>query len=296
MRDLKVRSEIIKAKKDLEKWSLDAACENFTDKELRYVIDRIIDGYIMKTQNVLFSALFRARSNEDQKRFQNVSEIWYPPKANIKSRGRFNLPYEQMLYLGRNIATCVKECRISIGEKATIALIRQKPGLSVELGEIGVSEKITEKDPRWTYFPSYRPKHPASLTVNLNEVHKARVEIIRKLLVAECLKPSTQEDQENTYKKSRAIGAVLMSFPLCDGLSYPSVDDPEYPTMGGENLVLFNNSADKKLYVESCAEVRLTHKAYVGLGFEWITGVCPVDSHGRILWEAPSSASYPTNF
>lgn len=81
--------------------------------------------------------LFRVRPNNEQPRFSNIKDLWYPPRDSSKIN-RFNFSGQPRWYLGGNAASCAAEIGIVAGQRYTIAEVvfeRDLPFLLLEMYE-----------------------------------------------------------------------------------------------------------------------------------------------------------------
>ena len=61
-------------------------------------VHMIMDGYHTVVIKAAMNGLYRARKNIDGEPFLYASDLWYPPAAAVRLRGRFNEPGAPAFY------------------------------------------------------------------------------------------------------------------------------------------------------------------------------------------------------
>lgn len=94
---------------------------SLTDEEVRKRVGQLINYHpFFPIKRTLHTRLFTARPNDLGKRYENVSELWYPPNDKTPL-GRFTQPNRPRLYLSGCGATAVVDVGLIEKQNYTIA-------------------------------------------------------------------------------------------------------------------------------------------------------------------------------
>ena len=113
----------------------------------REIIDRriglIMDGYHTVVIKAEMNGLYRARKNVGDRPFEKTSELWYPPSAMVRSRGRFNEPGASVFYASNRSTTAIHEVRADFDDVVTLLVIRTKaPSVQLDCAHIGLERSL----------------------------------------------------------------------------------------------------------------------------------------------------------
>jgi hypothetical protein len=224
--------------------------------------------------------------------FGEVRLIWYPPKEEVRTRGRINNSGESVFYCATSINTAVLEMRPEHSEYLTIlecAFVNE--ALKPNIFEAGIHEGPGVANPNYGATP---PEHDAQYQRYLREQGiTEETQLIRGFLLKQFTR-AVEPGSEHDYRISNAIAAVLLNefgfitesdhVPVdveADGIAYASIAAERLDA----NIAFTCAAADRLLQPVACGvfifekeddrpkpEIRRTHKAK------------SITNDGKIIW------------
>jgi hypothetical protein len=210
-------SEIEKIKK------LDLKRDDITIEDIKIRIGEMLSSvYLIKMVGAQFPTVYRARPNEGTSLFQNIEQVWYPPRDKVKKLGRFNNIGESMFYCSATYNPCIFECHPKKGDWITL----------LECEAIDRNKKIAVADAFFHKFKSAEGQIIFDKSYDI--IQKQGREIIRKkglekehneiqkFIEKEALK-IVKAGEEYKYKITVAIKEIFFTVPIAQGITYPSL-------------------------------------------------------------------------
>jgi hypothetical protein len=252
-------------------------------------IGQLMDGYHTVVIAVQLNGLYRARKNIDDKPFERVSELWYPPAAAVRSRGRFNEIGAPVFYACNRVPGAVFEIQPKVGDLVTVLIVKTKETF-VELAcahiglercfapEIGTEqrERMLQTNPR---FQAMLESH------GLSKKWLAVDQFFSDMATTQ-FPPDEAGDK---YKITNAIARPLLRIPGVQALNYPSVAS----NLKNINLCLTPTMADQFFTASEAWMIRIeeTRDRLDGLDEEgpfyrtkFVRRSLSIDRDGRINW------------
>jgi RES domain len=184
---------------------------------------RIMDGYHTVVISVQLNGLYRARKNIDDKPFERISDLWYPPAAAVRSRGRFNEVGVPVFYACNRVPGAIFEIQPQVGDLVTVLIVRTKePFVELQCAHIGLER---------CFAPEIGPAQRGRM-LQTNPRFQAMLERYRlsqKWLAIDQFfsdMATTQfrpDEASDKYKITNAIVRPLLRIPGVQALNYPSV-------------------------------------------------------------------------
>jgi hypothetical protein len=186
-------------------------------------IGLIMDGYHTVVISVQLNGLYRARKNIEGKPFETVSELWYPPAAAVRSRGRFNEVGVPVFYACNRVPGAVIEIQPQIGDLITVLVVKTKePFVELQCAHIGLERclapeigpvqrgRMLQRNPRFQAMLDHYGLSQKWLAVDefFSDMATARFQ---------------PEEAGDKYKITNAIARPLLRIPGVQALNYPSV-------------------------------------------------------------------------
>jgi hypothetical protein len=261
--------------KELE--SLDR--QSITIDELKHKISRLMKGHTVRPRKIVAKNIFRARKTPQNRLFNKVNELWYPPTHLTTRYGRCNNINTTIFYCSDRESTAILELRPDIGDYLTILKCRLKDSNNLPyVQELGLPE----------FTAKYNPQLGGTILENSalgkaywqNQENEVKNLAIRSFLVKEFIQ-NVVAGNEDQYKISVAISEILMSNDAFDGICYPSIATQHQ----GTNLALKPTSADR-LYQPSDCWVILVEEEIAPLDYEVrrINKTRSIKPNGVIEW------------
>lgn len=218
-------------------------------------IFRLLDGYAMFTIPLLFTGVFRARRNPNDRAFTNASELWYPPRKVVR-RGRFNEDGAPVFYACNQAHGAMYEIHPAPGDLVTVLIARTKSDKAetIQAAQIGLERCLAPGIEPFQrgHLPRSRPRFQRILEHHgVSKKWLAIDEYLSEMATARF----PPEEQRDRYKITNAIGSLLLSAPGVDGLNYPSVAT----ALKCVNICLPPDVADRLLVPSEAWMVRILH-------------------------------------
>ena len=249
----------------------------------------IMDGYRTVVIKAQMNGLYRARKNRGDQPWQSVSDLWYPPAAAVRTRGRFNEPGVSAFYACNRATGAVFEIHPSVGDIITLLVIRSKMEFAeLDCAHIGLERSIA---PEMGLVPNDRklrtnPRFQAMLRHYGISKKWLLVDEFLSDMATTSFAPAEEQDK---YKITNAIGRLLFKMPNIQGLNYPSVATG----LESLNLCLQPAIADQYFRATEAWMIRLEERVerLPGLNKDgpfyrstFIRRSEKIDSDGRISW------------
>jgi hypothetical protein len=117
--------------------------QSLTPTQVDKRIGRIMDGYHTVVIKAQMNGLYRARKNHGDDPWQSVSDLWYPPAAVVRARGRFNEPGSSVFYACNRSTGAIYEIHPSVGDVITLLVARSKgPLADLDVAHIGLERSL----------------------------------------------------------------------------------------------------------------------------------------------------------
>lgn len=210
--------------------------------EMKKAVFHLITGCYFQTIKCNSGSFFRARKNNGNALFNNVSDLWYPPKEFIKEMGRANRVGQSMMYIGQDGRTTLFEMRLKNDDCVTVGVFLLKEFQSLNLQYLVSLENLNNP----ALKPIISARHSGMKTAGYSTQGMKNVNLIHKILSEE-FRRTDIEAYKNPYTLSAAVAETLLSYENADGLMYPSI---QY--QNDFNIVLHPKSAERTLALSKC--------------------------------------------
>jgi len=161
--------------------------------------------------------LHRLRINNSDQDFENLGELWCPPKHLVTKLGRCNDIGDQVLYLSGGGHTALNELVPPIG--STVTCVEFELRKQIEFIEIGAIKHLQ----REIYFQQYADIHKKGLASYYGTSNMILLDfILKEFLVSEFTK-KVKIGEEYLYKKTIAIAKGIFEMPTIVGIIFPSI-------------------------------------------------------------------------
>lgn len=109
-------------------------------------LSRAMHGYMIRSVIIGTSGVYRARALAKDALFEDASDLWYPPAAVIKHRGRFNGVGESRFYCSSELHAAIYEMRPRVGDRIVVLVAgAREPSTRIELAHVGIHKAIVEQ-------------------------------------------------------------------------------------------------------------------------------------------------------
>lgn len=232
------------------------------------------------------STFWRARKLGDNKSFDNLSDLSYPPKHLVKE-GRVNNKNEPVFYLSTRKETALSEIDAQDNDSIQIAGYRIVSNKEVKFSIVGMfwsvfkngSIPLILKDPNKAVL-SFINNLPTDIALRLIYIDKFFADIL-----------SDKCAYRNKYLHTRILSNILISKSISDAIAYPSIKDN-----GAYNLAVKPNIADSNFQNISCSILQIEKKLNYGIYLSKITNVAKgIDESGNFLWVDQKNMSESLN-
>ena len=240
--------------------------------------------------------IYRARVNNNEKGFENITELGIKPKELVKDCGRANLPNESIFYSASNNGLACAE---------VLHNLKDSYNRIIKIAVTTVSEWKILKE---LYIsPIFNSKPVLNIRKDMEDIIKTNSDYLRskKLLKKDILDISdlileffSDEFSKNNiltpddYKLSvwyvynlnrlNDISMKKHGRKKYDGIAYPGVS----MKYRGDNIALFNSELDSKIKFITAYEMICTNYDFENGKFDFakIRKVDSVDKYGRLNW------------
>lgn len=217
---------------------------------------------------------FRARASVNSEYCTNVQQLWYPPVEAVQKLGRANNVNSPVLYLAQDGRTALFEGQHTDGQHVTVAEIRLKTGMHLNLQHVGVVETLTDNFSSVENNQIKRLRKLGFTNIGINNL-----QLIHRLLAEEFMR-DVELGYEHGYVVSVAIAQFFFTYTAADGLLFPSKR-----SRNDFNIAIKPSSADQKLYVKRAYGVEVVDTAAIGtIGFRYHDASTAIDDDGKIEW------------
>ena len=221
-----------------------------SNEDLRQRCNALMKGYTHITRLITSPYAWRARKNTGSSFFNNISELWYPPKDVVGTFGRLNKPNQSIMYIAASQDSAIHEMRPKIGEKITILRLKLKDKRKYpRVSELGVVDRSKHFNCDTKIRLAEDTVTGKALLSKDSSIHKNR--LIRGYLAREFTK-IVERGYEHQFKVSATIADILFNMPNMDGIEYPCLAGAVSSYNGAASLGLLPNSADKLYIPDSC--------------------------------------------
>lgn len=189
------------------------------------------------------NSFYRARKNENFVNFQNISDLYFPPKTLIKDYSRANVPFQSVFYVSDTWET---------------NLVELKPFL---LGGLAIGDIIWITQAKWQQIQDFNlvilpdfenPKMTEFINNFVSKLSENQIQFLRFInsFFSKAINPS--KDDSKTYQLTSAFCNALLAESVrnkkpIDGIIYTSVLD-----RSGFNLALNPSVIEqKKIVIEN---------------------------------------------
>jgi hypothetical protein len=267
------------------------------EKYLERLVGNLLGhGYIDRIPYIQDPKAIRVRINDNDKLFENVKELWWPP-AEVVQRGRCNDPGQPIFYFADSEETAIIEKQPVAGDVITVLTSELvDPGSMPVVMIVGIHEFTGKTNPRYGLTP--REKDAKQKQFIRREGLSKIAPLLHDYVREEFLR-DVREGFEFEYKITSTIARHLITRPeivdengnpaagvMADGIAYPSIRADKF----GVNVALKTESADRLYGPVGCVAYRIleAHERFpytVGK-LCWSKSITP---DGQINWEIPKS-------
>lgn len=168
-------------------------------------------------------ALFRARPNKGAKLWENISDVWIPPKTEVTERGRFNSVGESKFYGAVNPEAALFELYPESGQYMTLLVIGAREKSSVlKCGSIGIQHSKLGPD-FWGELHGGPAASPGFMDHFPDDKSKSNWIALDKYFSEMSVSKFDNQVKQDQYKISIAIARSLSKISESSGIIYPSV-------------------------------------------------------------------------
>jgi hypothetical protein len=230
---------------------------SLTSEQVDRRIGLIMDGYRTVVINAQMNGLYRARKNRGEEPWGSVSDLWYPPAAAVRTRGRFNEPGSSVFYACNRSTGAIYEIRPAVGDVITLLVVRSKEAfVELSCAHIGLERSLA---PEIGFVPRDRKLRTnprfQSMLAHYGLSHKwLMVDEFLSEMATTLFAPGDEQDK---YKITNAISRALFRIPGVDALNYPSVAT----SLVSLNVCLAPAIADKHFRPSEAWMIKVEEKA-----------------------------------
>ena len=268
-----------------------------TEDQVYERLRRVMDGYSTVQHRLQTNMAFRARKNNGDEPFTNVSELWYPP-ASVVRRGRFNATGEPMFYVSNRFRAALFEMRPMVGDTFTVlAAHRRPPFRDMVCASIGMRRCVAPEASQGT--PGWLLDHPTMQRLFAVPGFSTRWLAIDDYLSGICTAQCPAGCGDSFYKPTNALARVFANIPDADALQYPSVA----MHLRGVNLCLPPHKADELFTAGEAWMVRITGyqdtlpgapPSNIGYyAFDFFARTGPIREPGELDWQPALGTPFP---
>ncbi len=229
-----------------EKWKR-LIIDGASIEEMKSVVRSVITGCAFQTLVTTSGKLYRARKNDGDKSFINISDLWYPPHSVIKQMGRANRIGQSMMYLAQDGRTAIFEMQLTNDDYFTVCELNIKENQKLNLIYLNTLENLNI--PAQKKIHEERNKGLARLKYNKQGIEN--INLIHKILSEEFMRTDDKRPQQ-AYTLSIAVAETLLSYKNADGMIYPSLR-----VRNDYNIVIHPNAADRTLKINKCDSFKI---------------------------------------
>tara|TARA_R110000868_G_scaffold411718_1_gene707978 strand:+ start:1632 stop:2588 length:957 start_codon:yes stop_codon:yes gene_type:complete len=246
---------------------------------------RAFNGYITRSIIMGSNGVWRARVNAIGKSFDDASDLWFPPTAAVRHRGRFNEADQSLFYCSNKISSAVEEMRPSTGDIITILVAGAKsPGANITVAHVGVHRAISEPEVINDMGGGLRAVE--DWVAHLEKMRiRARWLALDDFLTDISTSVYTDSERDWRYKLTNALARMLLEPEGIEGIIYPSVASD----MTAFNICFSPKQADQHFYPFEAWEIQV-----IAPPLEGESSVAKFLRHGvvgdsgKITWSASS--------
>jgi len=249
--------------------------QNISLKELKQKINNIL---INSWTNIIGRAdkyeIIRARKGK----FNNIKELWYPPKELINSFGRLNDKQEQIFYcsFGHNASLgSLEEIKVKKGDYVTQIFSDLLSDKSYKLCGLGnIEEWMKEKDNKIKKLYEYN---------ELDLKHKIGIkEFNKNKFIRDCLNKVFIKKVKYEYKYKLSIAIAHLYFEKFEmkGILYPSVATNKKSV----NLALRPQVADQFIKFKYARIIKILDITDDGYKLKLKNEAYDIDEKGNFKW------------
>lgn len=253
----------------------------FTSEQIDDRLRRALNGYITRSIILGSNGVWRARVNAAGQTYEDATELWFPPEAAVRQRGRFNETGQSVFYCSDKISSAVEEMRPSSGDIITVLVAGARtPGASITVAHVGIHRAIAE--PEVINDMGGGLRGPEEWVQHLETMHiRARWLAIDDLLTEVSTSVYADEERDNRYKLTNSLARMLMEPEGIDGIIYPSVA----ADMTAFNICLPPQQANQYFYPFEAWEVEVVVPPLNGEGsIVKFLRHGTVNNSGNIIW------------
>lgn len=241
-----------------------------------------LDSMAVVSMPLAFPQFHRGRKCHDGKRWNNVSDLSYPPKVADVGIGRVNLKGQPVLYATDSSAAVFCECRVERDDVIQVLIFRPKPETKTLAMAVGGLNKFFR-----SAQPVFSGQDFSLVKKFFSHVYWHRndqriEELVSKLILFDAFiaeQFGQLAGSEAEYKFTATIAEKLLRPPY-DAIVYPSV-----AFTGATNIAMLPEAFDKNFFPIGSTLLRC--KRPLGYGI-WTTETLAtsggIKPNGDILW------------
>lgn len=239
------------------------SARNAEPEEYILLLQSMFNKVSIKATTIENDFIYRSRMNITGNLFNNLSDLKYPPKDKIKTKGRLNDIGESVLYAALSELGTLIEVRPQFNKLFTISTIRHKikEGYFIPLG-------ITSKD--FNVVPQSKSEE---LLINY-----CNSEITKKVL------------NPIEYNSTIAMAHLFLKKPVLNyklgrlsGIIYPSVESKKLSNVITQNIAIRPEIFDSCFFIEDISVYCLTYE-YRHYQLNEVNKVISINSEGTLKW------------
>lgn len=256
-------------------WYSDLSLKSTDYGAIKLVVGQIIDGWIKKEKGWPLNGFYRARRNEE-KSFENISEIKAPLGRHVNKYGRLNAPGQRTLYAAEKSVVALWEIRVKAGDIVTIGHFMPIKDIEAPILDLGVYESECAKLVGYKNLKNYDQE----VTEQLGESTKYS-NLISEFVMREMTK-IVELGNEHEYKSTCAVAELLWrsnsKHPI---VLYPSISR----NLHGVNLAFHPEFVEENYSITGIQQVEILKVGLKEISYrtikysEWNT------TDGKIMWK-----------